>query len=180
MSFILIEHEKLPIRVKGKKVILATISVIDIEIIVPGTYIELSNDTIISLINLGGFLSVAPEMKEAYYLANIIPATLSEAANKANDGEIFVSADTKTKILKLVAENNYEDQWPDFLQGFWIPSKFYIQDSILGYGWFNKGDSSSKAIVIDIDEEIKSCISVSALRSEKVKCNYVNFKVLEK
>lgn len=73
MAFILIEHSQEPLKVRERMVVPSTISILDSP--VKGEYIGVKSKQKISLINHGGFMKVAADVREAYHLSNIIPAT---------------------------------------------------------------------------------------------------------
>ncbi|MFD3269977.1 hypothetical protein ACE3MS_07515 [Paenibacillus dendritiformis] len=61
------------------------------EELVNGEYIGARSRQKVNLINHGGMLLAAPDLRDAYHISNMIPATLSKKAALIECGEILFS-----------------------------------------------------------------------------------------
>lgn len=91
MSFIIVEHSIKPTKLKGNKVIFATISPITEEEITEGEYVGTESGLIVKLVYVGGFI------KHFDYEQKLVPATFDERASAAIIGEIFCTIDNIIK-----------------------------------------------------------------------------------
>ncbi|MDR9857323.1 hypothetical protein RJP21_27380 [Paenibacillus sp. VCA1] len=145
MSFILIEHEKRPIKLRGKKVIPSTISVFNKDTLEDGEYVGVRSHQRVILINHGGSLIAAPELRDVYKISNMIPATLNEEAVQIECDEIFVKINDLSKVKRYsFKEYTVTDIWKDTFSLYWIPCSFSVENTI-GYGWLRV---STKEIIL--------------------------------
>ena len=93
MAFILVEHESKPIKLKGNRVVLATISPLNIDELKTGQYVGIKTGLKVELMNFGGFIGYTSQAKKTAYLAKETPATLDEMACTAANGDVFVLVD---------------------------------------------------------------------------------------
>ncbi|MBE1446738.1 hypothetical protein [Paenibacillus sp. OAS669] len=146
MSFILVEREKRPIKLRRKKVIPSTISVLNRDTLVDGEYIGVRSHQRVNLLNHGGSLLAAPEFRDAYYISNMIPATLDEGAAQIENDEVFVDEKKLSKVKRYSFENYiFTDVWKDTFNSFWVPCSFSVQNHRIGSGWLKV---STKEIIL--------------------------------
>jgi hypothetical protein len=162
--FILHEHSARPMRLRGNKIIPATIIPLFKECLECKEYVGLQSGIKARVLNVGGHLNPAPECKDAYYLSNVMPATLDEAASNAGNGEIFVPVNSTYKVELFTVYEVETVNWPASLNGFWISVSFNQDNLMCGYGWFCKNEERSQAIVVN--GELKNTkTTIKALRS---------------
>ncbi|AWB43154.1 hypothetical protein DCC85_02175 [Paenibacillus sp. CAA11] len=148
MAFILLEREQKPIRLRGRKVIPSTISVLSKDTLVDGEYIGVRSKKKVNLLNHGGTLIAAPELREAYYISNMTPATLGEEASRIDSDEVFVVPEDFQKIKKYTfMKYTIKDVWRDVFNSFWIPCSLFDQHCKLGAGWIKV--STQEIILMD-------------------------------
>ncbi|SFE87016.1 hypothetical protein SAMN04487969_108141 [Paenibacillus algorifonticola] len=137
MSFILLERERKPIKLRGQKVVPATITALNRNLLLEGEYVGVKSGKKVTIIHIGGSgLIAAPELRDAYSISNTIPATLSEDAVQLDSDEIFVVyeriLDVKRYVFEGISMNNF---WDDVFYSFWVPSDYYIDNERIGTGW---------------------------------------------
>ncbi|KQO15423.1 hypothetical protein [Paenibacillus sp. Leaf72] len=137
MSFILLERERKPIKLRGQKVVPSTISALSKNLLLEGEYVGVKSGKKVTVINIGGSgLIAAPELRDAYSISNIIPATLSEDAVQLECDEIFVIYKNILDVKRYIFEGiSTKEFWEDVFNSFWVPSDYYIGNKRLGTGW---------------------------------------------
>lgn len=80
------------------------------EELVNGEFIGVRSRQKVNLINHGGMLLAAPELRDTYHVSNMIPATLSKKAALIEFGEIlfFVSANNRLDIKRYVTSKKIQ------------------------------------------------------------------------
>lgn len=136
MSFLLIERDKKPIKWRGRKVVLSTISVLNRDALADGEYFGVKSQRRMQLIHHGGSLIAAPELRDVYHISNIMPATLDEEAAHMECGEVLAAAKDLSKIKRyLFEEYTVIEAWSDTWNPFWIPCSFSVESNTIGKGW---------------------------------------------
>ncbi len=166
--FILREHVSKGLRHRGGRIVPATISPLRVKELKNGEYIGFFTGYKIRLINHGGFIDYVPEVKHIAYLANEIPATLDEDGCNANVGELYVPVDSSISVQRAAFEKTITVNWDN--SDFWIPSAFYLEDELIGKGWFNKSETINQAIIVNSVAELKPPIRIEALKNPSIVC----------
>lgn len=181
--FILLEHSLRPWRIRGKKVTPATIIPLDKERLETNRYVGMKSGVTVCVLNFGGHISSAPESKDAFYLSNVMPATLDESASNAMDGEVFIPISNTCKV-ELLAINEIEPiNWPESLNCYWISVSFSQNNQVRGYGWFCKNNKLSEAILVNGELENDSPTIIKGLRplfQKPVECEFKGSVHVEK
>lgn len=177
MSFILLEHEKRPIKLRGKKVVPSTVSVLSKDTLVDGEYIGVKSRQRVNLINHGGTLIAAPELRDAYHISNMIPATLDEEASEIECDEIFVTEKNVSQVKRYTFEGfSASVLWNEIFSSFWIPCNYYLESNRVGTGWLRV--STQEIICIDSllpkQSEVIQAISLLPLLGSKIEVTLAN------
>ncbi|MGZ7445795.1 hypothetical protein [Paenibacillus sp. TH7-28] len=164
--FILLEHSLRPCRMRGNKVIPATIIPLDKERLEINCYIGMKSGARVRVLNFGGHIKPAPESKDAFYLSDVIPATLDESASNAMDGEVFIPVSSSCKVELLAINDIKPIYWPESLNGYWISVSFNQKNQIRGYGWFcKKNELIGEAVLVNGELENDSPTIIKGFRS---------------
>lgn len=168
MAFILIEHETKPIKLKGNKIVPATISPLRADRLEAGEYIGIESKQKIKLLNFGGFISYTPQAKMTAHLAEDIPATLDENACNAKDGELYVAVESASNVQQVIFSKIITQNWVN--SDFWIASLFYHNDILIGEGWFKINGVLNQAVVVNAIAEIEPPIRINAINDLGIVC----------
>lgn len=168
MEFILIEHETKPMKLKGNKIVPATISPLRVDGLEVGEYVGIESKQKIKLLNFGGFIGYTPQAKRTAHLAKDIPATLDENACNAKNGELYVPVNSTNSVQQVIFNQIVTQNWVN--SDFWIPSLFYHNDVLIGEGWFRINEELNQAIVINASIELEPPIRINAVNDLSIVC----------
>lgn len=130
MSFILIEREDNPVRLRGNRVIPSTITFHNKDGLILGDYVGFRSGLQVRLINYGGMILAAPEAKYAYKLGNLIPATLSEEVVHCHASELFVREAELPTVreysFSVIHTEDMNQTYDEITTSMWIPGNIYV------------------------------------------------------
>ncbi|MCM3271875.1 hypothetical protein [Paenibacillus elgii] len=184
MTFMLLEHSPRPLKLRGNKVTAATIIPLSKERLSAGDYVGTKSGLIIKLIDSSGHLTPGPEAKDAFYISDVTPATLDEAAAGAQDGEVFVPARGAWRIHRLQADGIKPLRWPDSLDGYWITVSFVQNHLVQGCGWFRKTATTGEMILVNGELDYGRPLTITAMKTLQkatvtVECECRDFTLVE-
>lgn len=165
MAFMLLEHSARPMKLRGNKITPAAVIPLTKGRLSAGDYVGTRSGLTMKLINCGGYISAAPEARDAFYLSDVTPATLDEAASGAQDGEVFVPAPGVWHIQRLKADGIKPLHWPDSLDGYWITVSFAQNHLDRGRGWFRKTGATGGMILVNGELDYGHPLIVTAIKT---------------
>ncbi|KPV55617.1 hypothetical protein QJ48_32110 [Paenibacillus sp. A3] len=182
MTFMLLEHSPRPLKLRGNKITAATVIPLSKERLSAGDCVGTKSGLIIKLISSSGHLTPGPEARDAFYLSDVTPATLDEAAASAQDGEVFVPIHGTWRIHQLQADGIKPLHWPDSLDGYWITVSFVQNHLVRGCGWLRKTATTGEMILVNGELNYGRPLTITAmktLRKATVECECRDFAFVE-
>ncbi|MEC0210449.1 hypothetical protein ABEX47_19260 [Paenibacillus ehimensis] len=182
MTFMLLEHSPRPLKLRGNKITAATVIPLSKERLAACDYVGTKSGLTMKLINCGGYISAAPEAKDAFYLSDVTPATLDEAASGAQDGEVFVPIHGTWRIHRLQAAGIKPLHWPDSLDSYWITVSFVQNHLVRGCGWLRQTGTTGEMILVNGELDYGRPLTITAmktLRKATVECECRDFALVE-
>jgi hypothetical protein len=147
MCFILLEHDRRPLRLRGARIVPAVVCAINLEELIRGEYIGTTTLLIVEVKSLGFLADAVPEAKEAFALSKPIGVSLSENAVSAQDGEVFIPSGSGCFIERSYGE--VQPHWPASLRGHWIPVTFSPSGEQESRGWIRAWETKIEAVAVD-------------------------------
>ena len=177
MTFVLIEHETKPMKLKGDKIVPATISPLRVEELKEGEYIGVISKQRIKLINFGGFIGYTSQSKKIAHLSSDIPATLDEYACNATNGELFISVDIASSVHHVVFNQIITQNWIN--SDFWIPCLFFQNEILIGEGWYKINQDLNQAIILGATIVLEPPIRINAINDSTIMCKCMDIYSME-
>ena len=124
-AFKLLEFDKRPMKIKGSKVIAATVIPLTADSLVNGHFVALPSGKKVELKSGGMLAKGSHEAKEVFSLMKARGASLSENLLELDNPveEVFVEESVATSVTHFVFE--IDSVRPE-LQGYWIPGVFVV------------------------------------------------------
>ena len=146
--FLLLEHERKPLLLRGERIVPATVVALTPEALATGNYVGLLDSLFIEVKSLGLLADATPEAKAAYALMRARAVTLDMAASSAQCEQVFVGTDECCVIGKVKGTPSGEHAWPADLIGYWLPAAFRQGSGSISNGWLRAEAGAVECIFV--------------------------------
>lgn len=149
MSFLVLEHDQRPMKIRGEQVIAATIIPLHSEAVSAGLYIGARSGHVLEVKHVGILADAVPEARPAYATMRAVGVTLSKSGVEATYNDVYVPLE-QPQIVQAWHGNLLASYWPVELSGYWLPAIFETGEE-LAEGWFRvQSKQEVEAIVVGV------------------------------
>jgi hypothetical protein len=166
-AFKLLEFDKRPMKLKGGKIIAATVIPLTDDSLDGGNYTAMPSGKRIVL-KSGGMLALgSPDAKLAFSLMKPRGASLGEGLLEIESPfeEVYVEEANRTSVKHYSID--FDSVFPA-LHGYWIPGNITAPDKSMYEGWFKINDFSVELLVIGCEQDLSLGAKVVAKNDEGV------------
>jgi hypothetical protein len=169
-AFKILEFDKRPMKLKGSKIIAATVVPLTDDSLVVGNFTAMPSGKRIELKSGGLLAQGSPDAKQAFSLMKPRGASLGESLLEVEHPieEVYVEEANITSVKHYIID--FDSNYPA-LRGFWIPGNITVSDKSYYEGWFKINDSSVELLVIGCEQDLSSGVIIVAKNDEDVAIN---------
>src|SRR5579883_2194160 len=180
-AFVLVEHERKPMRGRGRLFVPATVVPLDLGLLRPGRHRSVSSDSIVNVESVGLLADAVPEAKRLYALSRVVAITLDEASKNALDGAVYV-AEAESRANQVILTRGRRvgsGEWDQSQMGLWIPGIVRAPSAVFeALGWF-RVLQNDRVELATFEFPTSSDVTVHARYDPDVVCHVVQVAAIE-